>query len=118
VHELHVWRLDQSKAVASAHIVVSDPDVADFMVKAKTIRECLHAYGIHSATLQPELLLPSPSSPSALAGGAAPEAGAAGPSTGAAAAVDDDGSAAPGCQILCAKGICGHLMCCGKPVQV
>jgi zinc transporter 1 len=55
VHELHVWRLDQKKAIASAHIVVSDPDIESFMLKAKTFRECLHAYGIHSATLQPEL---------------------------------------------------------------
>ncbi|KAF2031014.1 cation efflux protein [Setomelanomma holmii] len=55
VHELHVWRLDQKKAIASAHIVVSDPDIASFMRNAKTFRECLHAYGIHSATLQPEL---------------------------------------------------------------
>ena len=59
VHELHVWRLDQKKAVASAHIVVSDPDVASFMKKAKVFSECLHAYGIHSATLQPELAIPS-----------------------------------------------------------
>lgn len=56
VHELHIWRLDQKKAIASAHIVVSDPDIASFMKKAKTFRECLHAYGIHSATLQPELV--------------------------------------------------------------
>jgi|SRR5690242_1243676 len=56
VHELHVWRLDQRKAVASAHVVVSDPDVKSFMKKAKVITECLHAYGIHSVTLQPELL--------------------------------------------------------------
>ncbi|KAF2631513.1 cation efflux protein [Macroventuria anomochaeta] len=55
VHELHVWRLDQRKAIASAHVVVSDPDVESFMRKAKVISECLHAYGIHSATLQPEL---------------------------------------------------------------
>lgn len=55
VHELHVWRLDQRKAIASAHVVVSDPDVESFMRKAKVITECLHAYGIHSATLQPEL---------------------------------------------------------------
>ncbi|CAO2653953.1 Nn.00g106860.m01.CDS01 [Neocucurbitaria sp. VM-36] len=55
VHELHVWRLDQKKAVASAHIVVSDPDIASFMKKAEIFSECLHAYGIHSATLQPEL---------------------------------------------------------------
>lgn len=55
VHELHVWRLDQRKAIASAHVVVSDPDIATFMKNAQTFRECLHAYGIHSATLQPEL---------------------------------------------------------------
>lgn len=54
VHELHVWRLDQKKSVASAHIVVSDLDIASFMSKAKVISQCLHAYGIHSATLQPE----------------------------------------------------------------
>lgn len=56
VHELHVWRLDQKKAIASAHIRVTDPDVKSFMQKAKTFSECLHAYGIHSATLQPELV--------------------------------------------------------------
>jgi zinc transporter 1 len=107
VHELHVWRLDQTKAVASAHLVVSDPDVAAFMARARTVGECLHAYGIHSATLQPELLL----------AGAVAE----GTSTGAAAAAaggGDAGDAAPGCQILCGKGMCGHLMCCGEPVQV
>ncbi|KAF1836389.1 cation efflux protein [Decorospora gaudefroyi] len=59
VHELHVWRLDQKKSIASAHIVVSDPDIASFMKKAKIFSECLHAYGIHSATLQPELVVSS-----------------------------------------------------------
>lgn len=56
VHELHIWRLDQKKAVASAHVVVSNPDIASFMSKAKVFSECLHAYGIHSATLQPEIM--------------------------------------------------------------
>ena len=55
VHELHVWRLNQTKSLASAHVVVRDTDVKDFMGRAKVISECLHAYGIHSATLQPEL---------------------------------------------------------------
>ncbi|CAK7262907.1 hypothetical protein SEPCBS57363_000291 [Sporothrix epigloea] len=55
VHELHIWRLDQQKAIASAHVVVSDQSVSSFMEKARTVSECLHAYGIHSATLQPEL---------------------------------------------------------------
>jgi zinc transporter 1 len=58
VHELHVWRLDQKKAIASAHVVVSDPDIASFMEIAKIFSQCLHAYGVHSATLQPELAKP------------------------------------------------------------
>ncbi|KAF2229334.1 cation diffusion facilitator family metal ion transporter [Viridothelium virens] len=57
VHELHIWRLNQKKSVASAHIVMSDPSMKDFMEKAKVVTECLHAYGIHSATLQPELAI-------------------------------------------------------------
>ncbi|KAF9736846.1 hypothetical protein PMIN03_007261 [Paraphaeosphaeria minitans] len=56
VHELHVWRLNQTKSLASAHIVVRDTEVREFIGRAKIISECLHAYGIHSATLQPELV--------------------------------------------------------------
>ncbi|PSR78539.1 cation efflux family protein [Coniella lustricola] len=55
VHELHIWRLDQQKAIASAHIVLSDPSMDSFLDKARTVSACLHAYGIHSATLQPEV---------------------------------------------------------------
>ncbi|KAL2175613.1 cation efflux protein [Thermothelomyces heterothallicus CBS 202.75] len=100
VHELHVWRLNQNKAVASAHVVVSDPDVASFMARARTIRECLHAYGIHSTTLQPELLLVPPSSPP--------------PPDGPVVAVAEP----PVCQIACGEGVCGHLMCCDPLRQV
>ncbi|KAI5468175.1 cation efflux protein [Mariannaea sp. PMI_226] len=57
VHELHIWRLDQQKTITSAHIVLKDNEaVENFAEKAKVIMECLHAYGIHSATLQPEVL--------------------------------------------------------------
>ncbi|KAK7417564.1 hypothetical protein QQX98_004529 [Neonectria punicea] len=55
VHELHIWRLDQRKSIASAHLVVDGRTVKSFADKAKIIMECLHAYGIHSATLQPEV---------------------------------------------------------------
>lgn len=55
VHELHVWRLNQHKAVASAHVTIADPSLELFQQQAKTINECLHAYGVHSVTLQPEL---------------------------------------------------------------
>ncbi|TVY28846.1 Zinc/cadmium resistance protein [Lachnellula hyalina] len=54
VHELHAWRLSQNKAIASAHVVTLEQEVVGFMGQAKLIGECLHAYGIHSTTLQPE----------------------------------------------------------------
>jgi zinc transporter 1 len=60
VHELHIWRLDQRKSVASVHVVVDDRTLEGFADKAKIIMECLHAYGVHSATLQPELVASSP----------------------------------------------------------
>ncbi|KAM3510839.1 hypothetical protein MY11210_005501 [Beauveria gryllotalpidicola] len=59
VHELHVWKLDQRKSIASAHIVVDNGFSGKWLVTAKTILECFHAYGIHSVTLQPETA-PSP----------------------------------------------------------
>ena len=55
VHELHVWRLNEEKACATAHIVVADASLDHFKAIAKIINECLHAYGIHSATIQPEV---------------------------------------------------------------
>ena len=58
VHELHIWRLNQYKNVASAHIVVDDTTAGSFTDKARVIMECLHAYGIHSVTLQAEMLPP------------------------------------------------------------
>ncbi|KAL8995448.1 MAG: hypothetical protein Q9188_006808 [Gyalolechia gomerana] len=56
VHELHAWRLSQNKAIATAHIVVKDKEMEEFMGMADVVGECLHAYGIHSVTLQPELV--------------------------------------------------------------
>ncbi|OGM40966.1 cation diffusion facilitator family metal ion transporter [Aspergillus bombycis] len=55
IHELHIWRLNQNKTLASVHVVVSDPSVENFAKTTKTMNECFHAYGIHSATLQPEM---------------------------------------------------------------
>lgn len=54
VHELRIWRLNQGKALASAHISVKEKELSNFMPLAETINECFHAYGIHSVTLQPE----------------------------------------------------------------
>ncbi|KND88748.1 Zinc/cadmium resistance protein, partial [Tolypocladium ophioglossoides CBS 100239] len=103
VHELHIWRLDQHKSVASAHIVVDSRTVKSFADKARIIMECLHAYGIHSATLQPEILPPYETHNSS----AQPEGESATPRR------RRDG---PHCQLICGN-LCGGLRCC-TPVQM
>jgi solute carrier family 30 (zinc transporter), member 1 len=55
IHELHIWRLNQQKTVATAHLVTDDDSLEGFSERAKLIGECLHAYGVHSYTIQPEL---------------------------------------------------------------
>ncbi len=96
------------------------------MAKAKTIRECLHAYGIHSTTVQPELLLGGMPPSTRGSAATAPLVTSEGVepvsqgtemvavSGGAAAAA----AAAGSCQISCGKGMCDHLMCCNTLVQL
>lgn len=60
-HHLHVWQLSDTKLVASLHIKV-DCDVkgdgsARYMELAQEVQRCLHGYGIHSSTIQPEFYL-------------------------------------------------------------
>lgn len=60
-HHVHIWELSNTKTVASMHIQVAFPISEDggkrYMELAKRVRKCLHAYGIHSATIQPEFCL-------------------------------------------------------------
>lgn len=57
-HHVHIWQLSDTQIVASMHVQVSFPiseaNSKRYMDLAKAARECLHAYGIHSATIQPE----------------------------------------------------------------
>lgn len=57
-HHIHIWQLSDTKVVASMHMQVSFPISEEggekYMQLAKRARKCLHAYGIHSATIQPE----------------------------------------------------------------
>ena len=62
-HHLHVWQLSDTKLVASLHVKV-DCEVegsgsASYMHLAREIRRCLHGYGIHSSTIQPEFTTPA-----------------------------------------------------------
>lgn len=98
VHELHIWRLNQQKSLASAHIVVSEKELVEFVRIANTINECLHAYGIHSATLQPEI---SPNE----ARHDEPEVSDGSNGTGVAIT-------STSCQIGCQGRQCGDASCC------
>lgn len=120
VHELHIWRLDQKKAIASAHVVVSNNEMTDFMDQAKTVTECLHAYGIHSATLQPELASPvavaagNPSLPGDGSSSRSESTTRNGVEVGpvsAAASLRRRRTQGSGCQIACGN-ICESLTCC------
>ncbi|KAL2838357.1 cation efflux protein [Aspergillus pseudoustus] len=58
VHELHIWRLSQHKVLASVHVAIVDHSVSEFSKLVAAVQECFHAYGIHSATVQPEVAGP------------------------------------------------------------
>ncbi|KAJ0322517.1 hypothetical protein COL5a_008747 [Colletotrichum fioriniae] len=57
-HHVHVWQLSDTKIVASLHVHVNFPISAEngekYMKLAKSARRCLHGFGIHAATIQPE----------------------------------------------------------------
>jgi zinc transporter 1 len=59
-HHLHVWQLSDTKLVASLHIRVrfdfKGEGSQEYMELARQVRSCLHGYGIHSSTIQPEFL--------------------------------------------------------------
>ena len=62
-HHLHVWQLSDAKVVASLHVEVEfdfkGEGSARYMLLARQVRRCLHEYGIHSSTIQPEFCLDS-----------------------------------------------------------
>lgn len=57
-HDVHIWQLSDTTIVASMHVRVKfpvpDKDGEQFMELSRRARRCFHAYGIHSATIQPE----------------------------------------------------------------
>ena len=62
-HHVHVWQLSDTKLVASLHVQVEfdfkGEGSARYMELARAVRHCLHEYGIHSSTIQPEFCLDS-----------------------------------------------------------
>lgn len=57
-HHVHVWQLSDTKLVASLHVQVGYEIKGEgsdrYMLLARQVRRCLHEYGIHSSTIQPE----------------------------------------------------------------
>jgi zinc transporter 1 len=56
VHDLHVWQLSDTKIVASAHVLVHSD--GDLMAVQAAVQRVMHDFGVHSTTVQPELLKP------------------------------------------------------------
>lgn len=57
-HHVHIWQLSDTQYVASMHVKVAFPigeaGGERFMRLAKEAKRCLHDYGVHSVTIQPE----------------------------------------------------------------
>lgn len=123
-HHLHVWQLSDTKIVASLHIQV-DCEVegtgsASYMHLARQVRRCLHGFGIHSSTIQPEFCLQNgeeehtTTSGSTVRGdgsGFSPKAGP-GAKVSKAGSVKSDPSA---CLLDCGDECAGKDQCCPLP---
>eukprot|EP01120_Amphizonella_sp_Union-15-10_P017312 TRINITY_DN9583_c0_g1_i1.p1 TRINITY_DN9583_c0_g1~~TRINITY_DN9583_c0_g1_i1.p1 ORF type:complete len:418 (+),score=50.70 TRINITY_DN9583_c0_g1_i1:40-1293(+) len=54
VHDFHVWQLVDEMIIASLHVTCRrSVDVVDLL---KSVRKVLHKWGIHSSTIQPEII--------------------------------------------------------------
>lgn len=115
IHELHLWRLNEQKTIATAHVVTKDLSLASFQECAKQIGECLHAYGVHSYTLQPE-----PNSPVQITRTChTTSAMELSPTEGGGNQLGDMHTANTEqrlnpCQLRCSDDICQDLQCCGR----
>ncbi|POS86662.1 hypothetical protein EPUL_002828, partial [Erysiphe pulchra] len=56
VHNLRVWSLNYEQTLASVCVLISDNTLEGFEHRKRLINECLSDYGVHFATIQPELI--------------------------------------------------------------
>ena len=120
-HHLHVWQLSDTKLVASLHVQV-DCEVdgagsASYMHLAREIRSCLHGYGIHSSTIQPEFINQGPLEQGANGNNDTARGSGSGPHTprtngdgSKTASLKSDGQ--PTCLLDCGDTCAGSKMCC------
>lgn len=57
-HDIHVWALTPTTLIATLHVKLNfnfeGEGAAQWMELAKAIKDCLHGFGIHRLTIQPE----------------------------------------------------------------
>ena len=58
IHDFHVWQLDSMKVIATCHITCNG--ISEFNRIIPLVKERLHSYGVHSSSIQPELMQDSP----------------------------------------------------------
>ena len=99
VHELHVWALSETKSIASVHILTRSED---FVAVSKKVRRVMHRFGIHSSTIQPEIV------------GGVGGHGQEESHISATAAAEMDPTQ-EGCVISCVDDSCREAQCCPVP---
>lgn len=120
-HHLHVWQLSDEKLIASLHVRVNfnfkGDGSAKYMDLAKAIRQCLHEYGIHSSTIQPEFCSPfdlAQSRQGSLDGSAHDHDGS--PRAGSTQRTNSD-AGSPSCLLDCDDNCEGSKSCCPPTPQ-
>ena len=105
-HHIHVWQLSNTRLIASLHVRVDceieGTSSAQYMHLAGQIRQCLHEYGIHSSTIQPEFCPPA-------------EDGSSQPGSGTTAANSsglDSPTADNSCLLACGENCADKNQCC------
>jgi len=56
VHELHIWRLNQSTALCTVHVVMQTTSTQEVTATVDRIKQLLHSNNIHSSTIQTEII--------------------------------------------------------------
>lgn len=116
-HHLHVWQLSDTKLVASLHIQVGCEIKGEgserYMFLARQVRRCLHAYGIHSSTIQPEFYPESDADDGSGSPSKPPGNGSS--STNPSRAASVGGSEAATCLLECGEECAAGGQCCPAP---
>ncbi|KAK2758769.1 hypothetical protein FQN54_003461 [Arachnomyces sp. PD_36] len=119
-HHFHVWQLSDTKLVASLHIKVDCEIKGEgserYMFLARQVRRCLHAYGIHSSTIQPEFYPESDAGD----GSATPvkPSGNGSSSNNPSRAASVGGGEPATCLLECGEECAAGGQCCPKPAIV